>query len=298
MNTKSRRLTGYLFLIPAALIILIFIAYPVILTFYDSFHEYRIQTLQEGRKFAGLSQYKKLFLDPLFYSSLKFTILFTVVAVALETVLGLICALVMNRPFKGQGVVRAALLIPWAIPTIVSGLMWGFMFSESFGIINQVLMSLGVIQEPIRWVTDSKWAFYSVVVSDVWKTTPYMSLLLLAGLQTISNELYEAAAIDGANVFQRLFHITLPMIKPVMVVSLLFRTISSFRIYDLIAVLTNGGPANTTQSLTLYTVKNYFSYGNIGFGSASAVVIFIVSMFIAFCFMGGIKTKMEVPKKK
>lgn len=298
MNTRSRRRTGYLFLIPAALVILIFIAYPVILTFFDSFHEYRIQTLQEGRKFAGFSQYAKLFSDPLFYSSLKFTVLFTIVAVALETVLGLVCAMVMNRSFKGQGIVRAALLIPWAIPTIVSGLMWGFMFSESFGVINQLLMSWGVIQEPIRWVTDAKWAFWSVVISDVWKTTPYMSLLLLAGLQTISRELYEAAAIDGANAVQRFFRITLPMLRPVMVVSLLFRTISSFRIYDLITVLTNGGPANTTQSLTLYTVKNYFSYGNIGFGSASAVVMFIVSMIIAMFFMNGMKTKMEVPKKK
>lgn len=298
MNTKSRRRTGYLFLIPAILVILIFIAYPVILTFFDSFHEFRIQTLQEGKKFVGLAQYKKLFADPQFHTSLQFTVCFTIVAVALETVLGLACALVMNRKFKGQGAVRAAMLVPWAIPTIVSGLMWGFMFSESFGVINQLLTSWGVVQEPIRWVTDSQWAFWSVVIADVWKTTPYMSLLLLAGLQTIPHELYEAAAIDGANVVQRFFRITLPMLKSVMVVSLLFRTISSFRIYDLIAVLTNGGPANSTQSLTLYTVKNYFSYGNIGFGSAAAVVTFVVSMVIAMFFMGGMKSKMEVPKNK
>ena len=298
MNFKSRRRTGYLFLIPAILIFLIFIAYPVIVTFYDSFHEYRIQTLQAGRKFVGLDQYRKLFADPLFRSSLKFTIQFTVVAVVLETILGMLCALVMNRKFRGQGLVRAAFLVPWAIPTIVSGLMWAFMFSESFGVINELLMALGVINEPIHWVTDSGWAFWSVVIADVWKTTPYMSLLLLAGLQTIPTELYEAGAIDGANTIQQFFRITLPLLKPVMMVSLLFRTISSFRIYDLITVLTNGGPANSTQSLTLYTVKNYFSYGNIGFGSGAAVVTFIVSMVIALLFMDGMKSKMGVPDKK
>lgn len=296
MFSQQRRRIGYLFLIPVVLIILIFIVYPVVKTFLDSFYEIRIQTIQGPKKFVGLDQYGKLFSDPLFYTSLWFTVLFTIVAVTLETILGMICALVMNRNFKGQGFVRAVILIPWAIPTIVSGLMWSFMFSESIGVINQLLISWNVISEPIKWVTGSTPAFWSVVISDVWKTSPYMALLLLSGLQQISKDIYEAAAIDGANFVQRFASITLPMLKPVLMVSLLFRTISSFRIYDLVSVLTNGGPANTTQSLTLYTVRNYFQFGNIGYGSAAAMLTFAISILIAILFMGGVRQRLEVIK--
>ncbi len=298
MNSKGRRRTGYLFLIPSIFIIVVFIAYPVLNTAYTSFLSLRIQTIRLGGKFVGLKNYIDLFQDPLFIQALKFTCLFTVVAVVLETVLGMVCALIMNRKFKGQSFVRAAILIPWAIPTIVSGLMWQFMFAESYGIINQLLQSWGVISEPIKWVTGEKYAFWSVIISDVWKTSPYMSLLLLSGLQTISKELYEAAAIDGAGAIKRFWYITIPMLKPVLMVSLLFRTIQSFRIYDLVSVLTSGGPANSTQSLTLFTVKNYFQFGNLGYGAAAAMVTFVISMVIAMFFADGIKSKMEVPKKK
>ncbi len=296
MNTKERRRVAYIFLIPSLVIIALFVAYPVLNTIYNSFMSLRIQTIRLGGKFVGFDNYIKLFADPLFIQSLKFTGVFTVIAVVLETVLGMVCALIMNRNFKGQGLVRAAILVPWAIPTIVSALMWQFMFAESFGVINYLLMNWGVISEPIKWITGSTNAFWSIIISDVWKTSPYMSLLLLAGLQTISAEQYEAASIDGANVFKRFYYITLPMLKPVLMVSLLFRTIQSFRIYDLVAVLTGGGPANATQSLTLFTVKNYFQFGDLGYGSAAAMVTFVVSMIIALFFADGIKTKMEVPK--
>ncbi len=296
MNTKERRRVAYIFLIPSLVIIALFVAYPVLNTIYNSFLSLRIQTIRLGGKFVGFDNYIKLFSDPLFIQSLKFTGVFTVVSVVLETVLGMVCALIMNRNFKGQGLVRAAILVPWAIPTIVSALMWQFMFAESFGVINYLLMNWGVISEPIKWITGSTNAFWSIIISDVWKTSPYMSLLLLAGLQTISAEQYEAASIDGANVFKRFYYITLPMLKPVLMVSLLFRTIQSFRIYDLVAVLTGGGPANSTQSLTLFTVRNYFQFGDLGYGSAAAMVTFVVSMIIALFFADGIKTKMEVPK--
>lgn len=298
MNTKKRRRVAYIFLIPSFIIIALFVVYPVLNTVYTSFLSLRVQTIRLGGKFVGLDNYIQLAKDPLFIQSLKFTCLFTVVSVVLETALGMVCALIMNRKFKGQGLVRAAILIPWAIPTIVSALMWQFMFAESFGIINFLLMNWSVISQPIKWITGSTNAFWSIIISDVWKTSPYMSLLLLAGLQTISKDMYEAAAIDGANVMKRFRYITLPMLKPVIMVSLLFRTIQSFRIYDLVAVLTGGGPANTTQSLTLFTVKNYFQFGNYGYGSAAAMVTFAVSMIIALFFADGLKTKMEVPKKK
>ncbi len=298
MNSTNRRRMGYLFLLPALIVIAVFIVYPIASTFVNSFRELRIQTMQLGGKFAGLSQYKKLFADPLMHSSLRFTLRFTVVSVVLETILGMICALIMNRPFRMQGMVRAAVLIPWAIPTVVSGLMWSFMFADNFGIINHLLLTAGVIAEPIRWVTNPGDAFWSIVIADVWKTTPYMSLLLLSGLLSISKDLYEAAGIDGAHVLRRFWHITLPLIKPVLMVSLLFRTIAGFRIYDLVSVLTGGGPANMTGSLTMYTIDHYFKFGNIGYGSAAAMFTFFVSLIIALFFMEGMKSKLEEPMRR
>ncbi len=298
MNTRMRKRIGYLFLMPTVLIILVFIVYPIIKTVVNSFFDIRIQTMQLGTKFVGLSQYKKLFSDRLMWSSLGFTLRFTAVSIILETILGMVCALVMNRPFRAQGIVRAAILVPWAIPTVVSGLMWSFMFADNFGIINFALQRLGLISQPIHWVTDSASAFWSIVISDVWKTAPYMSLMLLSGLLSIPGDLYEAASIDGANAIKQFIHITLPMMKQVLMVSLLFRVIASFRIYDLVAVLTGGGPGSTTKSLTMYTIENYFTYGNLGYGSAAAMLTFFVSMILALFFMEGMKSNMEEPKIK
>ena len=293
MNSKHRIRVGYGLLMPTFLIIAVFIAYPVLNTIYQSFFELRTQTITQGAKFAGISNYVKLFQDTQMWQSMKFTIIFTIVAVVLETILGMTCAMIMNRTFKGQGLVRAVILIPWAVPTIVSGLMWQFMFSESSGIINYLLMKSGIINEPVKWLTAAGPAFLAIIIADVWKTSPYMSLQLLSGLQTVSKDLYEAASIDGANVVQRFIKITLPMIKPVLLVSVLFRTIQSFRIYDLVVAITNGGPANKTQSLSLFTVKNYFQFGNIGYGAAAAVLTFVISLIIALIFAAFMKDNTE-----
>lgn len=293
MNSKHRIRVGYGLLVPTFLIIAVFIAYPVVNTIYQSFFELRTQTITQGAKFAGISNYVKLFKDAQMWQSMKFTIIFTIVAVVLETILGMTCAMIMNRTFKGQGMVRAVILIPWAVPTIVSGLMWQFMFSESSGIINYLLMKSGAIHEPVKWLTAAGPAFLAIIIADVWKTSPYMSLQLLSGLQTVSKDMYEAASIDGANAVQRFIKITLPMIKPVLLVSVLFRTIQSFRIYDLVVAITNGGPANKTQSLSLFTVKNYFQFGNIGYGAAAAVLTFVISLIIALIFAAFMKDNTE-----
>ena len=240
----------------------------------------------------GFQNFIKLAQDKTMLTSLVFTVGFTVVSVILETVLGMACALIMNRTFKGQGFVRAMILIPWCIPTIVSGLMWSYMFSESFGVINQALKAIGL--SPVMWVTGAKGAFSSMIIADVWKTSPYMSLLLLSGLKTVPGDIYEAASIDGAGKIQQFFFITLPVIKPVVLVSVMFRTIQSFRIYDLVKVLTDGGPNNVTQSLTMYTMKQYFTFGDLGYGAALAVLTFAVSLMIAMFFYDGMKSKLEV----
>lgn len=292
MYQKKRQRVAYLFLIPAMVLFLLFVAYPVLNTLKTSLYSLRIQTLSQGGKFVGFQNFIKLAQDKTMLTSLVFTVGFTVVSIILETVLGMACALIMNRTFKGQGFVRAMILIPWCIPTIVSGLMWSYMFSESFGVINQALKAIGL--SPVMWVTGAKGAFSSMIIADVWKTSPYMSLLLLSGLKTVPGDIYEAASIDGAGKIQQFFFITLPVIKPVVLVSVMFRTIQSFRIYDLVKVLTDGGPNNVTQSLTMYTMKQYFTFGDLGYGAALAVLTFAVSLMIAMFFYDGMKSKLEV----
>lgn len=290
---KQKAKMGYIFIIPSIVLVLVFIVYPVINTINMSLYDLRIQTLAEGKKFVGFDNYIKLFSDKTFIESLKFTLMFTVVAVTLETLIGMIFALIMNKAIPGQGIIRTAVLVPWAIPTIVSGLMWQFMYSDQYGIINLILSKLHLIQDYIPWLIEKNTAIIAVIIADVWKTTPYMSLLILSGLQTVPESLYEAASLDGANKVQRFFRITLPIIKPVVVVAILFRVLATFRIYDLVVALTSGGPADGTQSLSLYTIKTYFNFGNLGYGATLAVVTFVISLLISFLFMDALKTKME-----
>ena len=294
MSNKQRIRVGYLFLIPTLVVFLVLIAYPVCSTIYLSFCNYRTQTITQGAVFNGVANYIKMFQDEEMWTSLLFTVKFTVISVILETVLGMACALIMNRNFRGSNLVCAMVLVPWCIPTVVSGLMWSYMYAESFGIINYLLSVLHVIQDPIKWLTDGNWAFVAVILSDVWKTVPYMSLLLLSGLKTVSNDYLEAAAMDGAGKVRIFFSIVLPNIRPVMMVAVMFRTIQSFRVYDLIKVLTNGGPQGSTKSLTMYAMEQYFTFGNMGYGAALAVLTFVISLIIAAFFQEGVKSKLEV----
>jgi len=290
---KEKEKMGYIFLIPAAVLISVFVIYPVINTIYLSFFNLRIQTLTEGAKFIGIDNFKKILSDQQFKTSLGFTLKFTIIAVFLETIIGMIFALIMDRAIRFQGFIRAAVLVPWAIPTIVSGLMWQFMYSPQYGIINAIFIKLQFIKDAIPWLTDAYWATTATIIADVWKTTPYMSLLILAGLQTIPKQLNDAASIDGANKVQSFFFITLPLLKPVLTVAILFRVLATFRIYDLVAVLTNGGPANQTASLSLYTINTYFNFGNIGYGAALATMTFLISLLISFLFLNTLRSKLE-----
>jgi multiple sugar transport system permease protein len=293
MKIRAKEKMGYLFLIPSLILIAVLVLYPVFETIRLSFFNYRIQTMALGETFIGFDNFKNIISDSEFFTSLKFTLVFTVVAVSLETLIGILFALIMNQKIPGQGVIRTAVLVPWAIPTIISGLMWKFMYSQQYGVINYILKTLKIITENLPWLSDAQLAVVATIIADVWKTTPYMSLLILSGLQTIPAQMYEAAAIDGANKIQRFLHITIPLIKPVLSVAILFRTLATFRIYALISVLTSGGPANATQSLSLYTIKTYFNYGNLGYGAALATITFIISLIISMFFLDSLKKKLE-----
>lgn len=292
MNKKSTRM-GYLMLLPSVLLILVLILYPTVNTIYQSFFEIRTQTAALGPKFVGFRNYVKAFQDEHFWDTLWWTLAFTAVSVALELIIGMGLALLMNRKIPGQGLVRTAVLIPWGIPTVVSGIIWTQFFAQN-GIVNSTLAAFNLIKEPLSWLGNEWLAKLSILIADVWKNTPYMSLLLLSGLLTISRDYYEAAEIDGAGKFRQFTHITLPLIKATMSVTVLFRIISAMRVYDLIVAMTAGGPAGRTETVSMYAVNTYFTYGNTGYGATLSVLMLIISVGISMFFVDSLKTKGSV----
>ncbi|MDR6227455.1 carbohydrate ABC transporter permease [Desmospora profundinema] len=235
--------------------------------------------------FVGLHYYKKYLQDGRMWASLNNTLIFTVISVTLELILGLWIAMVINREFFGRGAVRAAVLIPWALPTAVAAMMWKFLFDGQNGIMAKIFESIGLIPDMGVLLTTKFWSMFAVIFADVWKTTPFMALLILAGLQTIPRNLYEAAEVDGASKVQQFFRITLPMLRTTILVALLFRTLDAFRVFDLIYVLTGGGPANATETISVYAYKTMFSQLNFGAGSALAVIVFFCVALISILFV-------------
>jgi multiple sugar transport system permease protein len=235
--------------------------------------------------FVGLKHYKDIFSDPRLWKALWNTTFFTVVSVAVELVLGLAIALLINKAFFGRGLVRATILVPWAIPTAVSALMWKFLYDGQNGIVAKYFETIGLVDRMGDLLTTEAGAMFAVIFADVWKTTPYMALLLLAGLQTIPSSLYEAASIDGATKWQQFTKVTLPLLKSSILVALLFRTLDAFRVFDLIFVLTGGGPANSTETISILAYKVMFSQTNFGSGSALAVIVFICVAIISMIYI-------------
>jgi trehalose/maltose transport system permease protein len=195
----------------------------------------------------------------------------------------MLLALLMNQKFRGQGLVRTAILVPWAIPTIVSAKMWGWMFHDQYGVVNDLLDKIFGYQAHLAWIAEPSLSMWAVVIADVWKTTPFMALMLLAALQLIPKDLYEAARVDGASPWQRFKRITLPLIMPAMIVALIFRVMDAMRIFDLIFVLTSNSEA--TMSVSGYAREQIISYQDMGVGSAASVLVFMMVAGIAACFI-------------
>lgn len=233
--------------------------------------------------FTGFAAYGKLLNDTRFFHSLRSTAIFTVISVFFELVFGMALALIMNKAIKGIGGVRTTALIPWAIPTAVSALMWSYMYDGSSGVVAKIFTDIGLIASPELMLLSSGGAMTAAVLADVWKTTPYMALLLLAGLQIIDQGLYESAKIDGAGPVRTYFSITLPLLKPSLLVALLFRTLDAFRVYDLIAVLTGG--AQGTETLSIYAYKLMIAQNNYGYGAVVVLAMALCVAAIAFLFV-------------
>lgn len=286
---------GYLMVLPSLIIIVCFALYPVAQAFWISLHTYKLNMPGLGQPFVGLQNYIGLLQDERFLRALYNTFYFSFWSVLLEFIIGLAIALLINRAFVGRGIVRAAVLVPWAIPTVISATMWKFMYNDQLGVVNDILVKLGILDQYRTFLGSPESALWSIILTDVWKTTPFMALLMLAGLQVIPRELYEAAKVDGAGVIQTFFRITLPLLKPAILVALLFRTLDAFRVFDVIVVMTGGGPGNSTESLSMYahtTMMRYLDFGN---GSAIAVITFLCVMLISFFYIRilGVKTEIE-----
>lgn len=261
------------FTLPMLLAVAAFIVVPVAGTLVGSF--FRDVTFLPER-FILEGNYRALWADVGFRQSLVFTSLFTLVSVPLELGLGLVFALLLNESLPGRGLLRAAVLIPWAIPAAISGRAFELIYNYSYGLANFLTQSLGLADEPVNWLGTSFGAFFSLVAADAWKTSPFVAIILLAGLSAIPQELHRQAMVDRAHFLQRFFRITLPLLKPVWVVALLFRTIDALRIFDIIFVLTGGGPGGTTTSLSLYAYE-FFLSGDFGYGSAISVILFLLA---------------------
>lgn len=281
MNKRTQNFQAYIFNAPLIIIAAIFILLPVIGTLITSF--FRDVTFLPG-KFLALENYKHLLSDINFWKSVQFTLFFVIVSVSLELLLGMIFALILNETFPGRSLLRIIVLVPWAIPIAISARIWQFIYNFDFGVLNYLILQLGISNERISWLGTSTGAFFSIVISDVWKTTPFITIILLAGLSNISNEIYEQAKVDGSNLFQRFFKITLPLIKPVLIVALLFRTIDAIRIFDLIYVLTSGGPGGSTASISFYAY-NFLVSGDYGYGSTISVILFLIAAFLSILYI-------------
>ena len=282
---KEEARLAWALVLPAAGAILLVALFPLLWTVWESVHLHNLQMPWLGRPFIGLANYIEALRDPRFWGALGHTAFFAVTSVGLELVLGLWLALAMNRAFRGRGLVRAAILIPWAIPTVVSALLWRFLFEGQSGVVNAVMVRLGVLREPLVWFIEANTAWVPVILSDVWKTTPFVALLLLAGLQNIDASLYEAARIDGASAWRQFRFVTLPLLKPAILVALIFRTLDAFRVFDLIYALTGGGPGSSTEPIALYTFNALLQNLRFGYGSALSVIVFGITFGLALVYI-------------
>ncbi|NEO15769.1 MULTISPECIES: sugar ABC transporter permease [unclassified Moorena] len=267
--------TGWLLVTPALLLLLLVYGYPILRSFWLSLFTKNLGT-QLQPVFSGLNNYGRMMGDGRFWHSLWNTVIFTSVSVALELVLGIAIALILNQTFKGRGIVRTIAILPWALPTALIGLVWAWMFNDQFGVWNDILLRLGIIQDGINWLGYPTTAMMAVIAADVWKTTPFISILLLAGLQSIPQDLYEAYALDGATPWQSFKEITLPLLTPQILISLLFRFAQAFGVFDLIKVMTGGGPGGATEVVSLYIYTTVMDYLDFGYGAALVVVTFVI----------------------
>ncbi len=289
---QQRARAAFWFLAPMLVLLVLVAAWPLTRSIWFSLTDTKLDNLYGG-SFIGLDNYLRwrvlesgrirwggTLADPAWWNAVWNTVRFALVSVTLETILGLLVALVLNAEFKGRGFVRAAILIPWAIPTIVSAKMWAWMLNDQFGIINDMLLRVGLISQNIAFTARPETAMWAVLVVDIWKTTPFMALLCLAGLQMIPRDMYEAAKLDGIHPVRVFFKVTLPLVRPALMVAVIFRLLDALRIFDLIYVLTPNSSA--TKTMSIISRENMIEFNNFAYGSAQSSLLFaIIAIFVS-----------------
>jgi multiple sugar transport system permease protein len=270
---------AFVFIAPLVLFVSFFILFPVFGTVWNSLWQ-DIPFIT--RQFILFNNYIRLLNDQQFWQATLFTILFALLSVCLEMIFGTITALVLNEKFHLRGVMRGIALIPWAIPSVVGARAWQLIYRYDYGLANWILQTMGI--PSVNWLGSSLGAFTALILADVWRTTPFVAIIILAGLQTVPKDILDQAQVDGANMFRRFFKITVPMIKPIIIVALLFRTIDALRVFDLVYVITGGGPGGATISLSLYGYR-FFLLGDFGYGSAVSITLFVIAFIFGMVYI-------------
>jgi multiple sugar transport system permease protein len=268
-----------IFIFPLILFVFLFVLFPVLGTFWVSL--WRDVSFMD-REFLGLTNYLNVLGDWQFYQSVFFTLMFTFISVAIEMIFGVIVALVINEKFPGRFLMRGIALLPWAIPGVIGARIWQLIYRYDYGLANYIIR--GISGTSVNWFGTPTGAMCALIFSDVWRTTSFVAIIILAGLQSVPMELYEQGKIDGTGLFQRFIHITVPSIKPVLIVALLFRTIDALRVFDVIYIITGGGPSGSTTSVSLYSYQ-YFLMGDFGYGATISIVLFIIAFIIALFYL-------------
>jgi multiple sugar transport system permease protein len=274
----SERALAYVLLAPAALLLALIVVYPIATLVWTSLHGVDNANPAAGEFFVGVDNFVRAFDDPRFFASTWHTIGYVVITVPGALVIGLGLALLANQPFRIRWPVRLGLLLPWALPLVFAGLIFRWFFEYQTGVVNDVLARIGI--EPQSWLSDPSLAFAAIAITITWKSSSFMALMLLAGLQTIPRSLYEAAEVDGATKWQQFVEITLPMLRPAIAVALIFRTITAVQTFDIPFAMTGGGPGDATETLAMYIHKTTLDFLDFGYGSALAVLMFLLSMTI------------------
>ncbi len=280
IRDPSEKTLAFLLLAPAFLLIALIVIYPIGKLIYNSFFDLRLSGGSGSFAFVGLQNYKDAWQDKDFWNAAANTILITVITVPGALVIGLSLAMLANLPFRRKWPVRLALLLPWALPLSFAGLIFAWFFHTEYGLINDVLARLKLQSESTMWLLRPNWAFAAICATIIWKTSSFMALILLAGLQMIPKSLYEAAEVDGASKWQQFWQITIPMLMPSIIVALIFRTITALQTFDIPYTMTKGGPGNATETLAMLIHKTTIEYLDMGYGSTLAVCMFLLSMVV------------------
>ncbi|HET6641532.1 MAG TPA: sugar ABC transporter permease [Nitrososphaeraceae archaeon] len=277
------KLQPYLFLAPSFAILLVFLIFPLSWNIYIALHDVSLTTLLKDWEYVGPENFVTLFKDPNFYTSLKLTLMFVGGSVALQFGVGMLMAIVLNQQIRGSGIYRAILIIPWTISAVIAAFSFKFILDDNFGILNYILNQMGI--ESVGWLSDPNIVIWSLVIANMWYGTPFTLLFLTAGLLSINPSLYEAARIDGASKTRSLFHITLPLLKPFMIINLILITMWSINLFDIQLVMTGGGPLFSSTTASLYMYRQAFEFGLLSKGAASGIILILINLTVAIIYV-------------